>query len=254
MRICTFLLFLFIGLGIHAQPRSYTAGNAHSHNDYEQQWPFWLAYENGFGSIEADVFLAEGGLPVAHNGRDIRPGRDLKRLYLDPLKACIQNNKGAVYANRNKKLYLLIDCKTEGLGTLTAIIHTLKAYPEITGNKTVRIVITGNQPSKDSLYTYPAFIWFDGDLTYKYTKRNLERVALFSANFRNYSKWEGNGRLDAASEQLLGAAIAKAHRAGRPIRFWGAPDIENAWETFEQLGVDYINTDKIEALAGFLGN
>ncbi|MCF3109039.1 phosphatidylinositol-specific phospholipase C/glycerophosphodiester phosphodiesterase family protein [Niabella sp. CC-SYL272] len=252
MKIWMFLLCCLIASGASAQQRTYTVQQAHSHNDYEQKRPFGLAYDNGFGSIEADVFLVNGTLPVAHNARDIRPDRDLKSLYLDPIKACIRKNNGTVYADRSKKLQLLIDCKTEGVATLNAIISTLKRYPEITGNKTVRIVITGNRPNKDSLIYYPSFIWFDGELTNIYTRKNLARVALFSANFKNYSAWNGTGNLDSASKVTLEVAIQVARKAGTPIRFWGAPDNKEAWEMFRKLGVGYINTDRIAELATFL--
>lgn len=45
---------------------NYNVGNAHSHNDYMQEIPFWQAYYANFGSIEADVFLVKGsyGLPI----------------------------------------------------------------------------------------------------------------------------------------------------------------------------------------------
>jgi alkaline phosphatase len=33
-----------------------TVSNAHSHNDYEQPIPFRMAYQAGFGSVEADIF------------------------------------------------------------------------------------------------------------------------------------------------------------------------------------------------------
>lgn len=49
------LLFLsLVGIG---QPNLYSTINAHSHNDYENPIPFHTAYDNTFGSIEADIFL-----------------------------------------------------------------------------------------------------------------------------------------------------------------------------------------------------
>ncbi|MBO9620993.1 MAG: phosphatidylinositol-specific phospholipase C/glycerophosphodiester phosphodiesterase family protein [Niabella sp.] len=252
MRKLLVVFCLFIVVNTFAQPKTYTVQNAHSHNDYEQKRPFWLAYEHGFGSIEADVFVRPKELLVAHNEKEIRPDRTLKNLYLDPLKSMILKNKGAAYPDPEKQLVLLIDCKIDGVATVAEIIRELKAYPDIINNKRIRVVITGNQPPKDSLFTYPSFIWFDGDLTYTYTKKNLARVAFFSANFRDYSKWDGTGNLDAASKQILGKEIAKAHQAGKMVRFWGAPDTPIAWKTFEALGVGYINTDKIAELTEFL--
>ena len=250
------ILFLFgffvLAASCAAQPQKYTVANAHSHNDYEQKTPFWLAYDQGFGSIEADVFLVDGNLPVAHNAADIKPENNLKRMYLDPLLQCITKNNGNVYPDKKKKLTLLIDCKTEGPGTVKAIIEQVKQYPQILKNKGIKIVITGNQPNKEALFTYPAFIWFDGDLTYQYTKKNLARVALFSANFRDYAQWNGAGVPDAASATALKQQINYAHGLGKPIRFWGAPDTVAAWKAFEKMGVDFINTDQISELAAFL--
>src|SRR4051812_7321262 len=55
-RVIIILLALW-GYTLHAQQKSYTVANAHSHNDYEQPTPSWTAYNEGFGSIEADIFL-----------------------------------------------------------------------------------------------------------------------------------------------------------------------------------------------------
>ena len=46
----------------------------HSHNDYAQKRPFWGAYEAGADSIEADVFLVDGELLVAHSRNESKNG------------------------------------------------------------------------------------------------------------------------------------------------------------------------------------
>ena len=40
--------------------------NAFAHNDYCHQHPLFDALENGYTNIEADIFLEEEGLIVAH--------------------------------------------------------------------------------------------------------------------------------------------------------------------------------------------
>ena len=52
----------------------------HSHNDYAQKRPFWGAYEAGADSIEADVFLVDGDLLVAHSRRELKKENTLRRL------------------------------------------------------------------------------------------------------------------------------------------------------------------------------
>ncbi|MFT3902838.1 MAG: phosphatidylinositol-specific phospholipase C/glycerophosphodiester phosphodiesterase family protein [Niabella sp.] len=237
-----------------AQPlvaQKHVVVKGHSHNDYEQQDPFWSAYNHGFSSIEADVFLADDNLPVAHAKRNISPEKNLRTLYLEPLSQCVKKNKGSVYPNRSKNLLLLIDCKTEGISTLQEIIRELRQFPELISNRTLKFVITGNQPHKDSLFRYPAFIWFDGNLNYSYNKKNLKKIALFSANFRNYSAWNGVDMPDKKSAITLQQEIKKAHQLKKPVRFWGAPDNENAWNTFLNMGIDFINTDRIKDFSTF---
>ena len=245
-------LLYFFSLQIQAQPIKYTASNAHSHNDYEQEHPFWMAYNKGFGSIEADVFLWNGDLPVAHERKRIDASRNLKSLYLGPLSQCVKQNKGRPYAQESKKLLLLIDCKTEGVSTLQEIISQIQLYPDLTSNKKIQFVITGNRPPIHKLFTYPSFINFDGDISLNYSKKNLNKLGMFSIDFSKYSLWDGHGKLDEPSRVKLLAAIAKAHQLKKAIRFWGAPDTPEAWKALMELKFDYINTDKIDALANFL--
>src|SRR5918996_24410 len=58
---------------------------AHAHNDYEHERPLLDALDHGFTSVEADIYLVDGELRVGHDPEDLRPGRTLQSLYLDPL-------------------------------------------------------------------------------------------------------------------------------------------------------------------------
>src|SRR5690625_6970792 len=64
------VLFIFCS-GLSAQ-KVYTSANVHSHNDYEQELPFYQAYARGFGSIEADLWMVDDELYVAHDQSEIR--------------------------------------------------------------------------------------------------------------------------------------------------------------------------------------
>ena len=59
----------------------------HSHNDYTRKRPLWDALENGFTSIEVDVFLAsDGSLRVSHIPFALKLKPTLDELYLKPIK------------------------------------------------------------------------------------------------------------------------------------------------------------------------
>ena len=49
----------------------------HAHNDYEQEKPLFDALDNGFCSIEVDIFLVEGKFLVGHDKKDLRPEKTI---------------------------------------------------------------------------------------------------------------------------------------------------------------------------------
>ena len=75
---------------------------------------------------------------------------------------------------------------------------------------------------------------------------------MLSDNFKNYSLWNGEGSIAPQEVEAIDNVIKKAHALQKKVRFWNAPDNEDAWRFFMQQQVDYINTDYISALAKFL--
>lgn len=254
MKNVLFLLCFLSANSLHAQPRVYTTANAHSHNDYEKPDPFYKAYNHQFGSMEADIFLLKESddLFVAHHRSDLdTKRRTLDSLYLQPLARCIRNNNGFVYPDTSRKLVLLIDIKTEAVPALNRLIEQLRHYPELIKASTVQIVISGNRPPADSFIVYPSFIFFDGVIGTQYSPEALSRMPLFSGNFSAISKWNGKGFIPENERKELSNTILEVHRNHKPVRFWGAPDSIDAWNELIKLGVDYINTDKVEDLSKF---
>lgn len=68
---------------------------AHSHNDYEHEHPLADALAHGFWSVEADIWLRDGALLVAHDFSDLSTNRTLQKLYLDPLRVFLKTNPAA---------------------------------------------------------------------------------------------------------------------------------------------------------------
>jgi alkaline phosphatase len=235
-----------------AQSVQYTTSNGHAHNDYDYNIPFLQAQRQGFGSIEADVFLIRDTLFVSHDSNRIQRDVLFDNAYLVPLAKTVAKNNGYPFADQNKKLQLLIDIKTAYPSTISAVVNAIQKHPTLTNNPAVTFVITGNQPAVDSFKHYPSFIYFDGNLNKPDHAINQDKIALYSAEFKKYSKWNGKGLIPAAELALVNAEIAKAHKLGKPFRFWGCPDNVNTWYTFTKLGVDYINTDRVEAFSDFV--
>jgi alkaline phosphatase len=250
--------FFLIALGIMsvvaaiAQPAKYTTANLHAHNDYDYNTPFVQAYGLKLGSIEADVFWVNDTLFVAHRIKELKRNVLFESSYLQKLEQGIKANQGLAYTDKNNVLQLLIDIKTDSLQTLKAVINSIRKYPLLQDNPSIRFVITGSQVPAAQFDEYPAYILFDGKLNDPSHEQHLNRIGLFSANFANYSKWKGEGEIPAADLALLKKDIAKAHSLKKQIRFWGVPDTEYTWKKMMELGVDYINTDRIAEAARFI--
>jgi len=64
---------------------------AYAHNDYENHPPLERALALGYQGVEADCFLVDGELRVAHNRYRVERGRTLESLYLEPLRERVED-------------------------------------------------------------------------------------------------------------------------------------------------------------------
>ena len=237
------VLFLLFGLFVFFQcgksEDSIKLG-IHSHNDYEQDIPFWTAYKNGLNSIEIDLFLKNDSLYVTHSESEIIADRTIEHLYLNSLSKVASSQLGI-----KKKLQILIDIKSESHTTLNRLIKTLNYYPEIIDEENISIVISGNRPIPKKYVDYPDFIYFDYQSLYPLENEKIwNKIALISLNFKKYSSWNGVEDMSVENFKKLDSLVKLAHYYKKPFRFWGTPDNKIAWEVFKELGVNYINTDK----------
>lgn len=220
-----------------------------SHNDYLQKKPFHAAYNLGAGYIEADVFAKDGKLMVAHTADEIEEKRTIDKLYLVPIREALTVTK-----NKARAFTFMIDLKTDGIQTLGLLVHQLERYPELTSSPYLTIAISGNVPDTSEWKNFPSYITFDGRPNRHYAAQHLKRVSFISNNFRAYSQWDGDDHLPEPDKIRLKEVIAAVHAQGKKIRFWGAPDVPNAWKTLLELDVDILGTDHIEDVAAFLKN
>ncbi|WP_373513139.1 alkaline phosphatase [Persicitalea sp.] len=235
----------------NAQPTIYTTANAHSHNDYEQERPFQAAYQLGFGSVEADVFLQDGELYVAHNKDDIKPERTLKALYLEPILQKISENKGWPYAG-HREIQWLIDIKNTGPATLSALQKMLE--PHRKELRHVRIVVSGEMPPPEEMFAQDKLFTFDGRKELVYPKITSSYVVLVSSSMLSFGKyWDGKQPLNPEIRQRIATFVELQHAQKKLVRLWATPNTDLGYQTLKELGVDYIGTDDLAGLAAFLG-
>jgi glycerophosphoryl diester phosphodiesterase len=222
----------------------YTAANIHSHNDYSRPDAFYHAFNAGAGAIEADVFLREGKLMVAHDSSSMKQTSTLKAMYLQPILKEMQTGP--------RPLNLVIDLKeayTPILAELLRELESLKPFIRSgNSNSPLTIIITGNRPPPAEYKNYPSYIYFDDDLQLPHNPNEWKRVAQVSLNFTNYSKWNGDMAIPPVDEKVLRSVINAVHQSGKKIRFWAAPDNPAGWQKLMELKADILSTDEIDKL------
>jgi hypothetical protein len=231
--------------------------HSHAHNDYEHASPLIDSLTLGYASIEADVWLVEGQLCVAHNRSDVDQQKRLDTLYLDPLFKRFQSQAGLIYKQR-EPLLLLVDFKSEGASTYEALKTLLAMYrpiltPDAAGNApAVEIVISGNRPIELIRADADRLVSIDGRLKDVEGTIDSGAMPLISDNWRLNFKYNGQGEMTADERVKLREIVKRVHAAKAKLRFWATPESETLWKILREEQVDFIGTDQLEKLARFL--
>jgi alkaline phosphatase len=247
------LLTLFCSTFVSGFGQIHTSSSIFAHNDYTKPIPLQVAFQYEVGYIEVDVFLRGDDLVVAHTRLEINQTKTIDKIYLEPLAKLIAD-RAFIYPDSTKKLILMVDMKTSGEATLNALVNTLQKYPSLLSCKNFSLAVSGEVPPPSVWKNYPDFIHFDGRPTISYTDDELKRISLISANFKDYSNWNGKGELNKRDIKKITEVVNSAHLKGKPFRFWATPDTETAWSELIKLNVDILNTDDVTGLATFLKN
>jgi hypothetical protein len=232
---------------------------AHAHNDYLHDRPLLDALEHGFTSVEADIFLVQGTLLVAHDLTGLRPARTLAALYLDPLRARVRERNGWVF-DKGHSLTLLIDIKSDAEATYSALHKILAEYADIlttvsdnkVETKAVTVIISGNRPLETIASQSLRYAGIDGRLSDLDSPATADLIPLISDNWGNHFQWNGNGPLPDDQRDKLRGIVRQAHERGRRVRFWASPETVAVWKELRAAGVDLINADDLAGLQKFL--
>ncbi|MEU2428385.1 phosphatidylinositol-specific phospholipase C/glycerophosphodiester phosphodiesterase family protein [Streptomyces sp. NPDC007861] len=241
---------------------------AHAHNDYLHTRPLHDALDHGFTSLEADIFLVDGELLVAHEPAELDPARTLRSLYLDPLLARVRANHGSVYRGHRRPVQLLVDIKNDGVNTYLELHRQLREYRRILStyaHGTVHLgavtpVISGDRAARAPMEAQSVrHAFYDGRLDDLAAPAPAPAsfIPLVSSNWTQSFGWQGTGPFPAAERELLHTLVSTAHSRGQRVRFWATPDAPGAardavWTELLDASVDHINTDDLAGLESFL--
>src|SRR5687768_6503816 len=227
LHIFAILSFTLTSLAQSPLPR------AHAHNDYEHPRPLLDALDQGFGSVEADIYLVDGELLVAHDRADVRPERTLEKLYLAPLKKRFDDKKQILPGL--KTLILLVDIKSEAVATYQSLEKKIENYkPMLTvfegeqiKTNAVTIILSGNRPRDYVAKQAKRWVAIDGRLADLTANPPQALIPLVSDNWSVHFAWK-DGAVPEEQAARLKEIVTQAHQQGRMIRFWAIPDRQDA--------------------------
>ncbi|MDO8541793.1 MAG: phosphatidylinositol-specific phospholipase C/glycerophosphodiester phosphodiesterase family protein [Opitutaceae bacterium] len=234
---------------------------SHAHNDYEHARPLLDALDRGFCSIEADVWLVDGQLLVAHDLKNVQPERTLSRLYLEPLRERVRRNRGRVYRG-GPPVILLVDAKSAAVPTYTALHAVLEKFADILTSfregrpqsSAITVIVSGNR-AIDVMKAQPLrYAALDGRAADLDTNPPVALVPIVSENWKTVFGWAWEGPMPADVASRLRQWVERAHAQRRKVRFWNTPDRADAWGILADAGVDIIGTDDLPGLQKFLLN
>lgn len=228
--------------------------HGHAHNDYVHKKPLYEALENGFTSIEIDVFLYKDKLVVSHTATALNRKKTIEDLYLNPIKKIISENNGWVYKGLETPVIFMIDFKTNNKPTYLKLQEVLKNFDSILTKyqgdsvieqNAINILISGDSPMEDLLPQKISLATIDADLSLVNDSLKARIITRYSSPWSRYFSWNGKGSLPKHVYQKLINLIESVHRKGKDIRFYHIPDQPKAWKLLLDSGVDWINTNKL---------
>lgn len=230
----------------------------HSHNDYTRTRPLLDALDARLDSVEADIYFQNADLQVSHDGVDI--AGTLKGLYLEPLKARVQQNGGSVYGD-GKPFFLWIDLKQGSTELQNELAAQLSAYDFLTQftddavqEKAVTVVLTGDSGGKTALAARASprpYIRDSNDYSPDDPPGDT-RWGYYAVNYGFTIYWDGKGEIPPTQLRNFKNLVNGVHAKGRKIRFYSAPETDAYFKVARDIGVDFIGTDNPPALRAFI--
>ena len=215
----------------------------HAHNDYQKPEPLINALRHKVFSIEADIYLSDNRLLVAHDKKDLSAAKSLDSLYLKPIIELFRLHKGTISDDSSYSPMLMIDIKENGEVAIAQLIKLVSmyrsAFDRSVNAKAVQLVISGDRGASSTWTSYPSYIFFDGRPNETYDSATLQRVAFISDSYFSYINPKDS------NTSLIAQVVKKVHGMGKLIRLWATPDNSESWKLQQQLSIDIINTDKI---------
>lgn len=231
------------------------------------------------------MWLVNGTLLVGHDVASLRAERTFQSLYVDPLVSVLEqknpqnaytayalSNYGHVESNgvfdtdSGRSLQLLVDVKTPGDETWPFVVEALEPLrarghlsfvnetDTAINKRAITVIGTGDTPLSYLLARPSRDYFFDAPLATLNATFVPTLSPLASTSLRASIGWTGLFAATSAQLTQMKSLVDQAHSQGLLVRIWDNPTwpkfVQNrVWNTFLDLGVDFLNADDLEAVS-----
>ncbi len=236
---------------------------AYAHNDYRNRHPLWDALNQGYAGVEADFFLVDGELLVAHDRDRVRADRTLRGMYLEPLRQIVADSGRVCPSGRS--FILNIEAKEPGNAGFTALHELLLEYREMLtrvedGREIkgpVQVILVGRHPPLAELAALPvrcvAVQSYYRDLPPDHAQIPAHLLRLVTVQYPQHFSWRGEGSApDGFRENLAELIAARDAVPGRLLRVFKVPRYRTVYDALLRGGVDLIGTKTLGRSARLL--
>lgn len=234
--------------------------NAFSHNDYWQENPLHDALAFRFNNIEADLWLIDDEIYVGHEKPAPSPEITFEKIYLEPLKERIEQNKGKVYLNSLSPFLLMADFKADGERLYEVLKKKMQPYKKYFCRLengfykpgAILFFISGDRPLATLPLEDNRMAFLDG--TFSDINKNISTylMPVISDNYQKYFTWNGRGVIPQEQYSKMKEMVERVHAEDKLFRWWGAPETKEAKQLFKKIKVDLIGTDDLNLLHNIL--
>lgn len=212
-------------------------------------------------SVEVDVHLLKGDILVSHEAIFTRKGRNVEKLYLKPLfERAKANNFESIYVDGPKEFILYIDIKQGCPDIHDVLVSQLKKHEEmlttweggIKKTGAVSVIIGDCGKREEWISAEKRWFYFDAHLDAIDDSLDVEFIPRVSSNLRSVTKWRGLGNMSKEDEGRIRGVVERAHLKGRTIRFWAGTNNPKVWSKLLDLGVHWINVDRLKKFQRFM--
>lgn len=230
--------------------------------EFQTEKEIWPTFTQGVVHYEAHIMYIYGEVFVTEHMPDSANHNlpTLRNTYLLPIYSQYKKNQGKVHANFDEEMYLFLNIKFDPRKTYQKIWEQVSPYHEMLTYRVgpqwhdgkLKVIFVGNAPMRTFQQERVSFAAAQGTVEDLEKNYDNKLMPLIGIDFLHDFNWNGVGKMPFDEYKKFREIIQNAHKQGKKVRVYNAPEEENVWDVLYTAGVDMISCSNPEAFKKFM--